>query len=256
MRSDRAKKKKNKKKKKSGSRFIDFVIVILICVIGFCAFNIGKALYKYYLGTKEYKAIQADAGTQNDNNNIDWKKLQSKYKDIIAWLYQKGTVINYPVAQGSDNSYYLTHLLSGEYNFKGTLFVDVRNKDPFNDFMTVIYGHRMKDFSMFWTIGDYRRRDYWIKHPTMDLSTPKQDYKIYIFACVTIPSSSKLYKFEFKNNKEKADYLKSVLNKTDLQTNVKVNENNKIVMLSTCTYEFENARVVAFGKLVPKKKKS
>ena len=81
MRSDKTKKKKNRKK--GGSTLTDFIIVILICVILFCAFNIGKALYKYYLGTKEYKAIQADAGTQRDNNNIDWKKLQSKYKDII-----------------------------------------------------------------------------------------------------------------------------------------------------------------------------
>ena len=254
MRSDKAQEKNNKKK--GGNAFVNVIIVILVLIIAFCAFNIGKALYKYYVGTKQYKEIQAIAGTEKDNNNINWKKLRSKYKDIVAWLYQKGTVINYPVAQGTDNSYYLTHLLSGEYNFKGSLFVDVRNKDPFNDYVTVVYGHRMKDFSMFWTIGDYRKRDYWKKHPTMDLSTPKQDYKVYIFACVTIPSSSKLYKFEFKNDKQKANYLKEVLSKSELQTNVNVSAKNKIVMLSTCTYEYENARVVAFGKLVPKKKKS
>ncbi len=242
------------KKRKKSTVFLDILIVILLIIIGVCAFNIGKILYRYYVGTKQYHEVAKVAKKETAEDKIDWKALKAKYPDIQAWLYQKDTVINYPVVQGKDNSYYLYRMINGKYNVKGTLFIDYRVQRPFQDFLTVIYGHRMKDKSMFWTIADYRDKpEYYKQHPTMDLSTPTQNYTLQIFAACTIPANSARYEFDFPEEKDKAFYLKWIRENSQLETDIQVTTSDKIVMLSTCTYEYDNARAVVFGKLVPKK---
>ena len=243
--------KKEKKKRKNDLLF-KIVIVLLLCVIAFSLYKVGSILYEYHQGTKQYNQVEKVANTQKDTSNIDWKALMSKYKNVKAWLYNKGTVINYPVVQGTDNSFYLHHMVNGDYNWKGTLFIDYRCKKPFNEFLTIIYGHRMKDGSMFHSLIEYRDKDYYNKHPKMLLRTPTAKYDVVVFAAVTIPSSSDKYKFNFNNAAEKQAYLNWIQKKTELKTDVSVTSSDKIVMLSTCTYEFDNARLVVYGKLVKK----
>ena len=86
----------------------------------------------------------------------------------------------------------------------------------------------------------------------MLLRTPTAKYDVVVFAAVTIPSSSDKYKFNFNNAAEKQAYLNWIQKKTELKTDVSVTSSDKIVMLSTCTYEFDNARLVVYGKLVKK----
>ena len=115
-----------KGKRGKGDLFFDVIIVILLCVIAFSLFKVASILNEYQKGTREYKQIAKDADLKLEENrlHIDWKALKKKNSDVKAWIYSKGTVINYPVVQGDDNSFYLHRLLNKEYNFKGTLFID------------------------------------------------------------------------------------------------------------------------------------
>lgn len=239
-------------KKKSGIVY-KIIILILLLVIGFSLYKIGTIAYGYLQGRNAYDKIAEEAGAKpgKDNVRVKFDKLRKKYPDVKAWLYSKGTIINYPVAQGKDNDWYLHHTLDGAWNGAGTLFIDENNEKPFKDFLTIIYGHHMRDGSMFGSLVKYRDPEYYQEHKKLRLYTPEQDYDLLVIGVCTIPSNSEMYKYDFETDAEKAEYLAWIdqLTETACEDHAKLDDN--IVMLSTCTYEFEEARLVVYGKLVP-----
>ncbi|MGN0709715.1 MAG: class B sortase [Anaerovoracaceae bacterium] len=242
----------NKKQKKKSSLVLDVIIVILLAVMAFSGWKVLQIEMRYREGTKAYNEVAEEAEVkekpEDTGLDINWTRLTKKYDNIAGWLYCKNTVINYPVAKYKDNSFYLHHLLNGNYNVKGTLFIDCRQQRPMKDFLTVIYGHHMFDGSMFGKLVKYRDESYYKKHPVMIYSTPEHNYKLRIFGGCTIPAASKRYKFDFRNSAEKTEYLEWIQKNTELTTNVDVTSKDRIVMLSTCTYEYDNARWVVFAK--------
>ncbi len=241
----------NQKKKKS-KLIYKIIILVLLIIIGVCIYKITSILSEYHEGTAAYEAMQELAGVDTEAfENIDFKALRKQNKDVKAWLYSEGTVINYPVVQGKDNSYYLYRMVNKEWNGKGSLFIDYRVEKPFKGFNTIIYGHRMKDGSMFHSLTEYESKRYYDKHPVMQLITPKHEYDVEIFGVIRIPADSTMYKYEFNSDEEKLNYLVQIKANSLIDIdNVEVGVDDKIVMLSTCTYEFEDARLVVYGKLV------
>lgn len=245
---------KRKKKKKGGALFW-IIVVILLGVIIYSGSQVGKILWEYYQGTQQYKEVAetAEIKEKGDDLSVNWRKLMAKYDNVKGWLYSKGTVINYPIVQGEDNSFYLYHMINGEYNGKGSLFLDYQCEQPFRQFLSVIYGHRMKDGSMFHSLIEYRDHAYYEKHPKMLLVTPDESYDVLVFAAVTIPSDSVMYNMWFEDEAALQAYLDWIREHTELVTDVDVTIQDRIVMMSTCTYEFDEARLVVYGKLVKRK---
>ena len=202
--------------------------------------------------TKEYKQVQvvAEQKKKEFDGNVDFQSLLKENEDVKAWLYSENTVINYPIVQGEDNQFYLYRMINKQWNGKGSLFIDFRNEKPFEDFNTVVYGHRMKDGSMFHSLVDYRDKKYFNKHKKTMLITPEHKYDLYIFGVVTIPADSDKYKFSFSGQSEKQEYLDWIKENSEIDTCVLATPEDNIVMLSTCTYEFDDARLVVYGKLV------
>ena len=239
------------KHKKKSNLMYRLLLLVLCIIIGVCLFNIGKILYGYYEGTKVYNQVQELAGVKEfDINKINFEALREKNKDIRGWLYSEDTVINYPIVQGKDNDYYLYRMFNKQWNEKGSLFVDYRCEKPFKDFNTIVYGHRMKDGSMFHAITEYSDREYYKKHKKMILLTPDKKYNLHIFCIARIPANSELYKTAFHSNSEKREYINRIekLSETKMD-DVKLSTSDKIVMLSTCTRELDDDRIVVYGKL-------
>ncbi len=244
-----------KQEKKKGKIIYKIIILVLLIIIGVCIYKIVGILSEYHEGTKAYEQLQLLAGIEDmeDIENINFKALRKQNKDVKAWLYSEGTVINYPVVQGDDNSYYLYRMVNGEWNGKGSLFIDYRVEKPFRDFNTIIYGHRMKDGSMFHSLIEYEDKGYYEQHPVMNLITPNHKYDVEIFGVIRIPADSPMYKCQFDSYDEKANYLAQIKKNSLINIDeVEVSAEDRIVMLSTCTYEFEDARMVVYGKLVEK----
>ncbi|MCI9475326.1 MAG: class B sortase [Emergencia sp.] len=244
-----------KQEKKKGKIIYKIIILVLLIIIGVCIYKIVGILSEYHEGTKAYEQLQLLAGIEDmeDIENINFKALRKQNKDVKAWLYSEGTVINYPVVQGDDNSYYLYRMVNGEWNGKGSLFIDYRVEKPFRDFNTIIYGHRMKDGSMFHSLIEYEDKGYYEQHPVMNLITPNHKYDVEIFGVIRIPADSPMYKCQFDSYEEKANYLAQIKKNSLINIDeVEVSAEDRIVMLSTCTYEFEDARMVVYGKLVEK----
>lgn len=243
------------KKKRSKGRLYRIVILLLLGIMLFCGYKIAKILYEYHEGSKVYSDVARDAKVKVGKKqvSVDWEKLRKKNDDVVAWLYSAGSVINYPVVQGQDNKYYLHRLINGEYNFKGTLFVDYRVEKPFKGFNTIIYGHRMKDGSMFKPLVRYDDMDYYKKHKVMRLATPEKNYDLLIFAMSRISVKSKLYKIFFNGDAEKREFIDEIRRVSAINPKVRVTKKDKIVMMSTCTAELDDKRIVVFGKLKARK---
>ena len=103
---------------------------------------------------------------------------------------------------------------------------------------------------MFCSLAEYREKEYYEAHRRMLLITPEAEYELLIFGVLTVDADSDMYQFSFADQEEKEDYLDRIRENSELDTEVSVTAEDRIVMLSTCTYEFEDARLVVYGKLV------
>ena len=119
---------KKRETKKSGV-LRGLITLILLCVVAFCIYKIVTITGEYREGTEAYEKLAEIGEVVNgpeEGFGIDFGALKEENEDVIAWLFSEGTVINYPVMQGEDNSYYLYRLADRTWNSKGSLFVDYR----------------------------------------------------------------------------------------------------------------------------------
>lgn len=180
---------------------------------------------------------------------VDFSKLTAANPDVIGWLYCADTPINYPVLQAEDNDTYLHAGLDGKYLRSGSIFADYRNDALGEDSQFILYGHSMKNKSMFGSLMGYKKQAYYDAHPVLYYLTPDAEYRIELFAgCVMkvadILNQPNPGKVAF------AEYLDEVRRKSTFRSGVTLTPDDPVVALTTCSYEFDNARYVAYGKLV------
>ena len=185
---------------------------------------------------------------------VDFEALRETSPDIIGWLALPDTAINYPVTQADDNEYYLHHLYDGTYNKTGCLFADYENQENFSDRNTIIYGHNMRDGSMFATLNEYDEQSYYDGHPQMYLVTPDGGYVVEIFtAFVAKPSESgsdtSPWRLSFKDDGAYTTWLSEMAGRSVIETDVTVTSSDKVLTLSTCT-PGGASRFIVMGKLV------
>ena len=180
---------------------------------------------------------------------VDFDVLRAENPDVVAWLYCPDTPINYPVVQGPDNEYYLHRLLDGRTNSAGTLFMDYRNEGDFSHWNSVIYGHNMKNGSMFGTLTDYKKQAYFDAHPLMYLLTPEGDYEVQLVAGFVTPDDGDVYQALYPEDGEKENLLNKWLESSDFVSDYEPSPEDWLLTLSTCSYEYNNARYVLIGVL-------
>lgn len=179
---------------------------------------------------------------------VDFRLLQNESDDFVAWLYSPDTPINYPVLQGENNDTYLHHLPNGKYNFAGSLFVDSACAGDFSSPCTVIHGHNMKNDTMFGSLPDYESQEYFEKHSTLYLITPERSYRVDLFAGFVTPWDGYVYAWEdyCSNFSVSIPFFKE---QSDFVSDVTVEPGDQLLLLSTCTYDFYEARYVVLGKM-------
>lgn len=180
---------------------------------------------------------------------VDFEALQAVNPDVVAWIYMEGTSINYPVVQGTDNSYYLNHLFDGTYNNAGCIFMDYRNERDLSGRNTVFYGHRMQSKAMFAPIAEYQNQSFYDEHPVCLVMTPNGNYKLEFFAGYVTDLNSQAWKLEFESDEEYAQWLEEAMAKSTFRSPVQPTAQDRVVTFSTCTYEYNDARYVLVGVL-------
>lgn len=211
------------------------IITILACIVSLII--VGYIFIKDYLecnsNNEDIDDLVDEVFIENSNkeeNKIDWNNLKSINEDIIGWIEIKGTDINYPILKDNDNLYYLKHNYLKKYNSNGSIFtLDI---NPFEDCETLLYGHNMKNGTMFSILGKYLDKDFLLSHQKIKIYTPNKNYEGVIFSAYSIGIGTEKNNISNLSFDEKIEYYKKTSQiKVD---NVEIT--NKIVKLSTCSY--------------------
>ena len=195
--------------------------------------------------------------TQKCPIDVDFDELKKVNPDVVGWIYCEDTVINYPILQGEDNDFYLHHDLNGKKTSAGSIFVDCNNMGDFSDVNSIIYGHHMKNGSMFACLQNWENQDFYDAHKYMWIITPEANYEVWIYSGYLTDAFSDSY-LGIRNWGEMAEeYILTAQSNSDITPLVNYDtfkkcedDDQRYIMLSTCEYEFQNARYVIHGKLV------
>lgn len=182
---------------------------------------------------------------------VDFDALKEVNPDVFAWIYCEGTVINYPVVHGRDNQYYLHRSFDGTYRFAGTIFSDASNTPGIVDSNIILYGHHMKDGTMFADLKYWLDPDFFREHPCMWLMTPDGDYLIELFSAYTTQATSETYTIFLGPSAQFDAYLAKVARRSPVAMDATLDSDAHYVVLSTCTEATGLTRTVLHGKLVP-----
>lgn len=183
--------------------------------------------------------------------DIDFDALISRNPEVKGWIYCPDTVINYPVVQAKDNEKYLHGDIDGKYLKSGTLFVDARNGALTDDLNYIIYGHNMKNGSMFGPLMKYKDPAYYEEHPLFYYFTPEGDYVLELFAGLVIDGDDPLYHLSAKQQENFLALISEYRRRSTFASQVQIGRSDTIVTLSTCSYERDDARYVVLARLAP-----
>jgi len=250
----------------------------IICII-LTLFLASSAAFAGYQIFREYSERKESADTYNDLENlisfpevlpekepdeiissesgetepvsagptVDFTELTTINGDCVAWIYIEGTAVNYPVVQGTDNSYYLKHLFNGKWNSAGCIFLDSRVSEDISDRHSIIYGHHMKDGTMFSGLTKYKKQSYYEEHPEGLLITPDCTYRIEFFAGYVSSVEDPSWKIGFESDADFELWIKEAQKRSWFTSPLSPAVTDRILTLSTCSYEFDNARFVLVG---------
>ena len=254
----------SKPKKKEGMGFFrKFLIFICLCTFAVSSGYLALRYYRSVSNLQEYDSLRevydnggfAPIGFPGDYDDA-FSGLYQINKDVVGWLSIEGTSLDYPVVQTTDNEYYHRLNFEGESNLHGVPYVDynVDMKAPSTN--TIIYGHNIKnDDQMFNSLLQYWKPEHFKEHPVVEFHTVygKRQYKIFAaFVANVNPSHGEVFKYHtFVDADSVADiqeFLYNVQIRSVLNTGVDVQPSDELLTLSTCTYEFDNARFVIVAR--------
>ena len=243
--------------------------VILLCVFAFSAYKIISTLNGYKQAEKAYTSIstqvvkvnpsptpvpiehkQPDIDPEVSPIEVDFDALRAISTDYVAYIYSPDTKIDYPVAYTDNNFYYIDHIAGQDgVNANGTIFIDCRSASDFSDQNTCIYGHNMNDGSMFASLRNYRDASYYPEHPVLYISTPEFNYRVDLIGGFVTEPTSFAYANTFETEEQFLAHVDLVRELSTFESDVEVDKDDKLVTLSTCTYEIDDGRYVVVGKL-------
>ena len=257
-------KQPEQKKKKKSDVLLTIALIVAIAVFCYAAFNLYHIYTEYKKGTDEYNQIEEMAVTERDADSaevagpsaqikppieVDFDKLKSVNEDVVGWIYVDALPdISYPIVKGKDNQTYLHQTYEKNYNFAGTIFVDYENSGDFSDCNTLVYGHNMKNGSMFGKLKNFNDPEVFKKSRYFWIFTPDFIYQYRIFSASVVDKTGLTYQISFTDDEFDQFISRAYSNSVVDNQDVTVTKEDRIVTLSTCTGD-DSTRFVVMGKL-------
>ena len=249
------------------------LFIIIICCLSIICYK----FYNYFIDEKLNNEIQSYAPTISDvylsedssqsssnevggNNNPNeaegdnktisenQEELKSINNNYEMWIEIPNTKINYPIVQGKDNEYYLKHNFKNESNMSGTIFVDCNNNID-EDKNIIIYGHNMRNGTMFNNITKFKEESFFNNNNTINIIRNNILYQYEIFSIYVEDDSKVSLEIEVTDNDAFVNYALNEASKSMYNKNIIITEEDKIITLVTCSYEYTGARTILVGKL-------
>lgn len=251
---------RGRRKKKGGSNIVsNIILVIAIVVFAVSAYKLYGIFSEYNKGDKEYQKIQdlvinteKKDDTKEETFSVDFEKLLEMNSDVVGWIrFDEPSEINYPVVQGRDNEEYLKRTFEANTNKLGTLFADVNNPGDFSGRNTFIYGHNMKNGSMFAQLLKYKDDSFYKEHPYFYIYTPDGKVRTYeIFSAGVVKDTSDSYIMDYADDAAFQTYIDYIKQQSAYPTSTEVTTASKIVSLSTCTNVRDDERFLVHGVMI------
>lgn len=200
--------------------------------------------------------LEETFGIQIPKKEIDFGELQEQVNpDIYAWLYIPGSTIDFPVLQhAEDKSYYLNYNIDGSKGRPGCIYTENTNAKDFSDHNTVLYGHNMRNGTMFAGLHKFEDADYFAENPYIYVYTPDEVFVYRIFGAYEFSNIHLLAGYETETEEGFGDYLDEVMAVRSMNSNfdpdVTVTEKDRIITLSTCVYKKTEKRWLVQGVLL------
>lgn len=272
---------KNRKTKKKFQEFIwRAALIVSLCVFVFCAYRLIAIQIEYKEGTDEYDSLREIAmeptvqptpepeeptptstpepdkpeegeeiAVQTDGDfeapDINFDALREINSEVVGWIVMESIDISYPIVKTQDNEKYLDTTFEGNKNGAGAIFMERSNQPDFNDCNTIIYGHNMKNGTMFGSLKKILEENVYTKSRYFWICTPQGKYRYEIFSAYETAADGETYTLFSEPGEEFKAYLDACKKKSALpQITIPLTGNDKVVTLSTCTSNSANRFVV------------
>ncbi|MGL5149223.1 MAG: class B sortase [Clostridium sp.] len=223
------------------------ILIISLPVFFISLISVYTGVREYYKNNKLYNNLDNLNPFNNTDLSIAYTKLKELNEDYVGWLYIPGTKVNYPLVKGTDNSFYLNHNFFKEESKAGSIFIDC-NINEFEDKNTIIYGHYMKDGSMFADLHKiYSELDNTLK---IYIATETKIDEYEIFSIFKDSADINNYQTFWSTGADYIHYLNTLIDKSTINNNIPLDKESEILTLSTCDFNYLNGRLLLIAMLV------
>lgn len=251
-----------RRKKKSNKKMLTTLYICLtaacLACVAFCVVYLMHSREQEQKAQEQYeeiveKAVEPEAPETVPEEElpelpIDFDELQAINPEIYAWIRIPDTNVDYPILQrgGEDQSFYLDHDIYGETQKAGSIYTESYNSKDFRDPNTIIYGHNMKNGSMFHNLRYFAEEEFFDEHEELYIYMPGKILRYRIFASYVYDDRHLLGSFDFTNQEVFSEYLEEIMNPRSmnvmLRKDCEVTTDDRIVTLSTCVANKPNNR--------------
>jgi sortase B len=222
-------------------------LILILSIIGiiYSIYSIITYINEYRISEKKYEELKVIYDENEANQDQELKRLN---EDYAGWLTVDGSEINYPVVHGEDNDFYLNHNFYKEEDKVGAIFMDYRNLDDDLEPHTIIYGHNMKDNSMFGSLSNVLESDF-SKDNHIKLDFQNQTYEWEIFSAY-VTRETDWMQIDFESTNHYSSFIRDLKNKSNVNFSNELKKDDKILTLATCTSHVSDERVVVHARLL------
>ena len=239
-------------------RILIYIILVFLIVISIV--YIGREFYWQNEAVEETKVINTIEVDENKitkestKKMIQVKSLKQENSDIVGYLEIENTNISYPVLQGNDNEYYMTHNYKKEKSKNGAIFLDKSYDWNIESNNFLIYGHNLNNGTMFQELLKYSDESYYKEHPIINFTTSDEEYKfeiISVFKSKVYNNVDEVFKYYFfinpKTEEEYNNYIKNIKENSIYNIEKTAEYGTQLITLSTCSYHVKDGRFVVVG---------
>lgn len=230
-------------------RVFSFFLILCTSIFIFCAWKLYQYYHAYHQAGQEYQEIREEGKETTEEKEIDFDGLKEINPDLVGWIYMEGTKIDYPIVKSHDNEEYLNRTFQGTSNRSGAIFMDKNCEKGFGSDNSVIYGHHMRDGSMFADLMKFRESSFIKENNDVILYTPQKTIPLKVIASYAAKGDTKI-PVMFANENEKESYIADILEKSDISAGLSAADQKKIKKLYTfvtCSYEEEDNRTFVYA---------
>jgi len=198
----------------------------------------------------ELVVTQPDDSSAIPTPTVDLAALREQNSDIVGWIMIPGTDISYPLLQAVDNEHYLHHAWNDEPDAAGAIFLECQNSAALTDFNTIIYGHNMRDGSMFGSLHEYREAGYCEEHPDVFIVNDGGVRRYRVFAAFEAGVTDITYGLGIASDADRQSFIDFSLKQSVIGSDIKPVTHDLVLTLSTCTGRGHAARWVVQAVLM------